>query len=38
MNNTSQRRQELAERLRSAGCAVELSGTEWHDEGDFEVS
>jgi predicted nucleotide-binding protein len=28
-------RQELALRLRMAGCAVDLSGTEWHTSGDF---
>ena len=35
LDNTSQRRQELAQRLESAGCAVNLNGTEWHAAGDF---
>ena len=37
LNNSPARRQELAERLRTAGCAVELSGTDWHTTGSFEV-
>lgn len=28
-------RQELANRLKTAGCAVDLSGTDWHTTGDF---
>ncbi len=28
-------RQGLAQRLRLAGCAVDLSGTDWHDTGEF---
>ena len=35
MDNTSQRRQELAQRLEIAGCPVNLEGTEWHSAGDF---
>jgi predicted nucleotide-binding protein len=31
-------RQLLAERLRTTGCAVDLSGTDWHDAGDFTWS
>ncbi len=30
-------RQELAIRLLTAGCAVDLSGTDWHTTGDFTV-
>lgn len=36
LNNTTQRRQELASRLRIAGCPVNLSGTSWHTAGDFD--
>ncbi len=36
MNNTSQRRQELAQRLERAGCPVDLKGTNWHTAGDFD--
>ena len=36
INNTSQRRQELAQRLRAAGCPVRLEGTDWHTAGDFD--
>jgi predicted nucleotide-binding protein len=35
LNNSTERRQELAQRLESAGCPVDLSGTDWHREGDF---
>ena len=36
LDNSSQRRQELAQRLRDAGCPVNLEGTDWHTAGDFE--
>ena len=36
VNNSSQRRQELAQRLQAAGCPVKLDGTDWHTAGDFE--
>jgi predicted nucleotide-binding protein len=36
IDNTTQKRQELADRLRTAGCEVSTQGTEWHTEGDFE--
>jgi len=35
MNNSSTRRQDLAERLRSAGCEISLVGRDWHSAGDF---
>lgn len=35
LDDSSVRRQELADRLRQAGCAVDLSGTDWHKEGEF---
>jgi hypothetical protein len=36
-NNTSARRQELAQRLSTAGCQTDLSGTDWHKEGNFNL-
>ena len=38
MNNSSQRRQDLAQRLEAAGCPVNLKGTAWHTAGDFEAA
>ena len=38
LDNTTQRRQELAQRLQSAGCPVNLNGTDWHTAGDFEAA
>jgi predicted nucleotide-binding protein len=38
MNDSSERRQELAQRLRDAGCDVDLSGTDWHREGTFAAA
>ena len=35
LNDTSQSRQELAHRLRDAGCPANLDGTDWHGAGDF---
>src|ERR1700722_8918406 len=35
LSNSLASRQELAIRLRTAGCAVDLSGTDWHTAGDF---
>ena len=36
LDDTSQRRQELAQRLEVAGCLVNLEGTDWHSAGDFK--
>ena len=36
LNNSTQRRQELAQRLKAAGCPVNLDGTRWHTVGDFD--
>ena len=36
LDDTSQRRQTLAQRLQTAGCPVNLDGTDWHTVGDFE--
>ena len=38
LDNSSQRRQELADRLRAARCPVNLDGTDWHSAGDFEAA
>ena len=38
IDNTSQRRQELAQRLAVAGCRVNLDGTDWHTAGDFDAA
>lgn len=35
LTNDSARRQELATRLKTAGCDVDLHGTDWHTTGDF---
>lgn len=35
LDNSVERRQDLAERLQTAGCAVELNGRDWHDAGDL---
>ena len=37
LNESTQRRQELAERLRVAGCPVNIDGTDWHTAGDFKT-
>lgn len=36
LDNSSERRQELAERLQTAGCAASMTGTSCHRAGDFE--
>jgi predicted nucleotide-binding protein len=38
LDNSTQRRQELAQRLEAAGCPVNLTGTDWHTAGDFDSS
>jgi predicted nucleotide-binding protein len=35
LDNSGPRRQELADRLKTAGCPVSLAGTDWHTQGDF---
>ena len=37
LDDSTQRRQELAHRLQAAGCPVNLDGTDWHTTGDFEA-
>ena len=36
LDDTTEKRQELAQRLEVAHCPVDLSGTAWHSAGDFE--
>ncbi len=36
LTNNPKHRQELAQRLLDAGCAVSMKGTDWHDSGDFD--
>jgi predicted nucleotide-binding protein len=36
LNNSTAKRQDLAQRLENAGCTVNTRGTDWHTEGDFE--
>ena len=38
LDNSTQRRQELANRLEAAGCPVNTKGTDWHTVGDFEAA
>jgi predicted nucleotide-binding protein len=35
LNNSSERRQDLADRLKTAGCLVDLTGRDWHKVGSF---
>lgn len=37
LNNTAERRNELAQRLKDAGCDVNLTGDLWLSEGDFRL-
>jgi predicted nucleotide-binding protein len=37
MDGSTSKRQDLAMRLQKAGCAVELSGTDWHSVGDLDL-
>lgn len=38
LTNSAESRQDVAERLRTAGCAVSTSGRDWLQQGDFSVS
>ena len=38
MDNSIQRRQDLAQRLEAAGSPVNIDGTDWHTAGDFEAA
>ena len=37
LDNSTERRHELALKLRAAGCTINLSGTDWHRAGDFSL-
>ncbi len=37
INNSTQARQDLAQRLETAGCPVDLSGHDWHKAGDLDA-
>ena len=37
LDNSSAKRQDLAMRLRTAGCPVNLEGTDWHEAGEFQI-
>lgn len=37
MSNSMDKRQDLANRLKIAGCSVNLEGTDWHNTGDFAL-
>lgn len=36
LTNSSQSRQMLAQRLKDAGCSLDLTGTDWHTVGNFD--
>ncbi len=38
LDDTSQRRQELVQRLQQAGCPANVEGTDWHSSGDFQAA
>lgn len=35
LDDSTQKRQDLAQRLKKAGCSVDITGTYWHTEGKF---
>lgn len=37
LDNTPEKRDELATKLGNAGCPVDTSGTDWYNAGDFEI-
>ncbi len=37
LSDTSQSRQDLADRLKNAGCSLTLSGRDWHSAGEFDT-
>lgn len=38
LDNSTEKRQDLAMRLHAAGCKVNLDGTDWHTTGEFQVT
>jgi hypothetical protein len=37
LNNSSEKRNDLAQRLRTAGCEIDTTGSDWLDTGDFSA-
>ena len=37
LDDSAAKRQDLAMRLRTAGCPVNLDGTDWHEAGEFQI-
>jgi len=37
LDNTREKREDIAQRLRSVGCPVDLKGDDWLTKGDFEI-
>lgn len=37
LDNSAEKRQALALRLKTAGCDIDISGTDWLEEGDFDI-
>ena len=38
LDDSTEKRQDLAKRLQTAGCDVHLDGTDWHDAGEFQIN
>lgn len=38
LDDSPAKRQEFAQRLQAAGCAIDITGTDWHTEGNFSIS
>lgn len=38
INNTTQKRQDLTDRLEIAGCPIDITGRDWHTAGDFDAA
>lgn len=38
IDDSGQRRQELAQRLETAGCSVNITGIDWHNAGQFDAA
>ncbi len=37
LNNSTTARQQLAQKLKNAGCEPDLNGTDWHSTGNFDI-
>jgi predicted nucleotide-binding protein len=38
LDNSTEKRQDLAQRLLTLGCEADLSGTDWHKAGNFNIN